>query len=581
MLGLDTQPPEATGAPSLRFYQREAVDRTVAELDAGRLNTLCVIATGGGKTNVGLEFLHEDCLARRRGRALWIAHRSELIQQPLARMLSLHPEHAGRLGVVMGERNEPTADLVVATVQSITSPRRLRAALAVGPFTHLVTDECHHAVSSTYRDLLRDLRAAYPQLRHVGYTATPIRSDGDGLSKVFDSVAYKATMKDLSGWGFLVPIKAFSVETLLRVEGVKVSRTTGDFQQAQLARVTDVDNCFELVVKTHTERTPGKRAICFTASVKGAHALAKAFRAHGVSAASVDGETPKPVRDGILRRFRQGDIEVLTNCAVWTEGLDLPELEVAHMVAPCASDLTYMQKMGRVVRTYPGKEHAVVFDYVPLDARNLVLAGDVLGKPLVQRKQEDRAKKAGTIIDGFSWTGTGTGLDGDPEALFTRPLDFLTASPYSWFVSGGLATLNLGSRGPATSRILVISRPAADGQHKLAVLEQHAGLAQPYVVVLGRAPTDEYARLAEAGQEYALANADPRLAGKKAAWQTRPITPRQTGLLRQLLGHLGAVEVDAERIETLSSREAAQLITHAMARRALAAHARRRPIAVA
>jgi superfamily II DNA or RNA helicase len=578
---LDTQPAD-TPRPTLRFYQRDCIDRTVEALDvedAVHTDGLDVLPTGAGKTNTLLEYVHEQSLARG-GRTLLLAHRRELIHQPIQRMIGgrdevgLHPEYRGEVGMVMAEHNDVRARLVVATVQTLSSSSaRLDELLRWGPFDHLITDEAHHSVSKTYVAIRDYLRARSPGMRHVGFTATPIRADGDGLRKVFSVVPYKVTIKDMIGWGFLVPIDAYKVETEIDISGVQISRSTGELNQTQLTRVFDVDNWSELVVRTHLDRVPDKRFIAFTVGVKHAHHLADRFRRAGKAVVSVDGSTPKEVRDQVLRRFRAGDLDGICNCAVFTEGLDLPGLEVAHMVAPCASDLLYMQKLGRVLRPFPGKDRAIVFDYVPLGDRNIVMAGDVLGKPRKQRAQEAKAAKAGLIIEEISDMGTGTGLDGDPDKLYTTPLDYLSASPFQWFVHRGTATLDLGpDDDQVTGRVMVISKPAAsDGQHRLAVLTWTRGYRDPEMETLGAAPPAGYAALVAQGQAYAEEHAVGNLARRDRAWHTRPASAKQRHMILGLERHLDAGDLDPERLTRLSAREASQLITHARARQGLAA----------
>jgi superfamily II DNA or RNA helicase len=529
----------------LRPYQKEAVAAIHRDWQK-HSDILGVMATGGGKTQVYLQVLDDVLTPGKRG--LVIAHRKELIDQPVERIAMFWPERLGQTGVVMADQDECDRQLTVATVQTLASERRLARVLAHGPIDYLVTDETQHATASTYLDLYRRLRAANPSLRHLGVTATPLRSDGDGLKRVFQKVSFRYGIKELVKLGHLVPFKALAVQTAISLKGVQSADC--DFVQSQLSDVWECDNAFDLIVQSHQKYAGDRLAMVFTVSVDGAYRLADRFCRAGIPAEAADGTTHKRERRGVLDRFRQGITRVLVNVALWTEGLDVPEIACIHMARPTKSDLVYTQAIGRGLRPFPGKDAALILDYAPLDSRNVVMAGDLLGKPREQKKVEEQAAKVGVLISGFSFTGEGNGIDGDPDELVTRPLNYLSTSPYAWYFHDGLSTLGLGSE-EGVSKTLAILPPAGTRPYRLVLVARTGGFSN--VSVLGSG--DDFSDLADQGADFAESNGAPVLTGRDRAWQREPRTDKQLAVLRRFLP-----EANGE-LAKLSRGEAARLIT--------------------
>lgn len=548
----------------LRPYQTEAIEAITRDWNAGLTDVLLVAATGAGKTVIFLELLNRvldeygDPFWPEPKRGLILAHRRELIDQPLERIAALWPEWLLRTGVVMAEQNECDRQLTVASVQTLIQPGRIERLLEHGAIDYVVVDECHHANARTYLEIISQLKEANPKLRHLGVTATPLRSDGDGLKRVYQKVSYKAGIKELIKLGHLVPFKALAVSTAISLKYVK--EVAGDFVQKQLADVWECDNLYDLIVESHRKYAKDRPAMVFTVSVEGAHRLAERFNRAGISAAAADGSTAKGDRRDIVEGFKRGDTQVLCNCALWTEGLDLPKIACVHMARPTKSDLVYVQAMGRGLRPLPGKEDCLILDYCPVDARNIVMAGDLLGKPRQQKKVEEKAQQAGVVIEGFSFTGEGTGIDGDPDELVTRPLNYLSTSPFAWFFNNGLSTLGLGTGEDKVSRTLAIITPNGHRNNRLVLIQREEGSWRDDVMVIGEA--SDFAELADQGAEYAEEHGVGVLTGRDKAWQKQPITPKQRDLLIKLTGK-------NSELATLSKGQAARLITHEFARKAL------------
>lgn len=549
----------------LRDYQVEACDAVDRALGPdGFTDVLGKCATGGGKTKIGLELVRRR-LAKGQ-RCLWIAHRSELIDQPIERFVLDYPELGmGYVGKVMADMDQADAPFVVASVQTLANLNRLKRILAHGPIDFVVVDECHHAVASTYVQTIVMLRMANLGLRHLGLTATPKRTDGSGLAAMYQHVAFDFNVKFLIERGWLCPFRAFAVETGISLKGIRTK--DGDFEQKKLARVFDVDNAFELVAETHRKHAADRQAIAFTVSVAGAYALAQKFRDLGFAAEACDGTTHRDVRADVLRRFRAGEIQVLCNCMLFTEGLDLPTTAALHMCRPTKSDLLYIQMLGRGLRTHPAKTDCMVFDYIPVE-RDVLMAGDVLGKPRQQRLVEQKAAKAGILVSAFSFTGNGNGIDGDPDELVLRPLNLLAQQKHAWFFSDGLSTLGLGTGRDGVSRTLTITKPhAVDGKHRLLLIAKHVHERGESVFVLAR--DEDFGALAEQGGAYADRYGVATLALRDRDWQGMPATDKQKSLLGRLAG-LADQPLEEATLADLSRGDASKVIDHLNARLAIA-----------
>lgn len=454
----------------LRPYQQEAV--AAVWRDWGTFPSVVgVAATGGGKTNIFLSIAMAAIDADPAARVLLLSHRQELVHQPLERIPTIDPDWLTRgnllrprVGIIMAERNDYDRALTSASVQSMRQ-KRLEKLLAHGAISHLIIDEAHHSVAASYVKVIDTLKAANPDLRILGVTATPQRGDGDGLIKVFQKESFKITIADLVKQHYLVQPRWLGISTGLSIKGVSI--TNGDFNAGQLAQVFDTPHGREIITNAYQQYASGRRAIAFTAGVQGAHDLADAFNVLGIRAEAIDGTTPKDKRSRILEAFKRGEIQILTNCQVLTEGFDAPGTSCILMCRPTRSDGNYIQAMGRGLRPANGVaaagEDCLILDFLPAESRNIVMAGDVLGLPKEQVKAvkelvEEEAEP-GEVQAGFTFDGIDFRSDGTPLEIIARELDYLETSPFRWHRHDGWLTLGLGRATDSVERLLAVPPP--------------------------------------------------------------------------------------------------------------------------
>jgi DNA repair protein RadD len=303
-----------------------------------------VAPTGSGKGSIAAYV----CIgaASKGNPSIFIVHSREIVKDVHQRIVRC----GAPAGLILaGEPEHPELPIQVCSIQTLIA-RKKRP-----PAKFIIWDECHHCVAKTYR-VVAD---AYPHAKHLGLTASPIRGDNSPLGDVFDEMVELASVRELTQRGFLVPCIIISPDN-----------HTGHNLSAH-------------PVTVYQEKTPGRRAIVFAASKFESRALAQEFNAAGVPAVAIDESTPKMVRERNLAMYREGQIRVLVNVNVLTEGFDSPETEVIILAKPYGSPGAMIQATGRGLRPYPGKTHCTLIDLVgnwhihgrPSDERDLGLYG--------------------------------------------------------------------------------------------------------------------------------------------------------------------------------------------------------------
>lgn len=436
-----------------RPYQTEMMDAVFSDWRE-HSNLLAVGATGMGKTNVIFGIVDRFMADNAGARVAILAHRKELIEQPLARLGQFWPHLVKRAGVVMADLNDCHRQIVIATVQTLGNKRdhRIRELLRHGKIDLLIVDEAHHfrAGEGTYQNVLTALKTANPALKLLGVTATPERGDKKSLTEVFEKESANIGVMRLIDEGWLCTPRVHGVKTNIDLSGVSVQGSGGnrDYNNEELIAAVETDDCFKLVVKTHMEKIGNRPTIAFVPSVKGAYRLAEMLQEQGIAAIAADGTTDKATRTQILDGFRSGKHTTLINCQLWTEGLDLPQIECIHMVRPTKSDALYLQMVGRGLRIHPGKEFADIFDYQPLGARNLDMRMVKIG---LKKKQLPPVMK--TVGEG------GMGSMPLPKAgdrIEYMLLDYFSKRKESWVEAEGWRIIGMGKGSDNIERSLAV-----------------------------------------------------------------------------------------------------------------------------
>ncbi len=345
-------------AVRLRPYQSEALTAVRDAYKAGKRRVIISLPTGTGKTVV---FAHFPKVLNMKKRLLVLAHREELLLQARDKFRSVDPELKAEIEQASA-RASAEAKVVIASVPTLARNAARLARLQPDEFSIIVVDEAHHAVAPSYRRIFDHFGLFKPGVPRylIGFTATPRRGDKQGLGEVFEEVCYARDMREMIRDRYLCPLTGWRVDTDLSLDNVKVRH--GDFVESQLARVVNTPVRNNLLVKAYQDFAHGRRAIVFCVDVAHAKDVHDAFKEAGIRAASVWGELSRDERRNILARFSAGEIDVVTNCNLLTEGFDEPRVDCVIMARPTRSKLLYAQMVGRGTRLHPDKKDLTVID---------------------------------------------------------------------------------------------------------------------------------------------------------------------------------------------------------------------------
>ncbi|MUG95202.1 DEAD/DEAH box helicase [Scytonema sp. UIC 10036] len=343
---------------SLRDYQQDLVAQTFAAWDQGTRKVLLQLSTGGGKTVIFAAIAHEFTSSGLG--VLVVAHREELILQAadkLAQTTNIEP------GIIKAGYKPSDSLIQVASIQTLARRKNYSDAKLV------IVDEAHHASAASYRNLLD----AYPYALILGVTATPRREDGYGLRDIFDRLICSISTKELIAEGYLTEYKL--------IAGFKYSKhkvpQKRDFTKKELEEVAS-DYKPEEVLKQWQNFCNGRKTMIFAVNVVHSKAITAMFVRANIPCEHIDGETPQSERADILERFRTGQTQIISNCAILTEGFDCPDSQAVVIARPTTSVTLWLQMIGRVLRPSPGKEYAIILDMTdnwyrlgrPCDPRN-------------------------------------------------------------------------------------------------------------------------------------------------------------------------------------------------------------------
>jgi superfamily II DNA or RNA helicase len=346
-----------------RPYQLDAIEALRQGWADGQNRLAVVLPTGAGKTVVFSTLAHQmlDSLGGRR--ALVIAHREELLEQAASKLLAVDPML--RVGIVKAARDDHhDADVIVASVQTLAVQRRREAIKDIGL---IIVDECHHAAAPTYMEVLRHF-GAWDGVPTAGFTATMTRTDG-GLAEVWQDVVFRLDILDMISDGYLCDVrgKAITVDTL---DLNKVKTRGGDLVDGQLGKALEDSGALDAIAKAYVDHAGDRAGVVFTPTVATAQAAAESLRAVGITAAPVWGDMGRDERRATLARYAAGEVQVLTNCMVLTEGFDAPHTSCIVVARPTKSPGLYVQMVGRGLRPSPGKRDALLLDVMGAATRH-------------------------------------------------------------------------------------------------------------------------------------------------------------------------------------------------------------------
>lgn len=363
-------------------YQVPAYEATRALVRSGKRRILVQMPTGAGKT-AWAAYLLQRAVEKGATAQFWV-HRRELIRQSVLCLADAGVETGIIAAGFAPNRNAPVQ---VCSVQSL----RRRIDKIPEPDL-LICDEIHHAPAATWDIML----AHYAKAVRIGLSATPWRLTGEGLRPWFDEMIIGPSTAELIQEGWLSPYRLFAPGHL-DLSGVHT--VAGDYNQKELAEKMKRSAVTGDCLSHYQKYVPGKRALIFMWSVESSIDMARQFNDAGIPAAHIDGTTDDRIRDRAIQMFESGEIRVLSNVNIASEGLNIPGIEALFLLRPTQSLTLYLQAIGRALRPFPGKQEAWIFDHagnvrrhgLPDDPRDWSLDGEPK-KHKTKEEKEDRVR---------------------------------------------------------------------------------------------------------------------------------------------------------------------------------------------
>ena len=513
---------------TLRDYQREALAAILREYRVSITRQLVALPTGTGKT------ILFGALAKELNRkTLIIAHREELLTQARDKILLLWPD--ADIGIIKAELNETDHQIIIASVQTISRPQRLEQLIDRG-ITLLVIDEAHHAAADSYRRVIGDMgfMNSDPDKLLVGVTATPARGDGMGLDSIFEEVTFQRSLPTMIAGGYLSDLRGIQVKADTDLSGVHTR--AGDFAQGELEAAVNTNQRNAIIVRAFKYYASNRRAAAFCAGVQHAKDLADTFNHAGIKASAVWGDMDPENRKATLEAYEAGQIQVLTNCEILTEGWDSPATDCLLMARPTKSGALYQQMIGRGTRLFPGKENCLILEFTS-NRHDIASLGSLTGLPIrnkqtiLQAMEKERQRQQAA-----SEAKTAT-------RVLAKEFDVLDRSAFRWYMAGRDWRL------PIAPGICLVLHEADTGKWDVNINAQGETIPLHGTLPFGYAQglAEDYARKYGKG-----------FSRKDAKWTKRKPTQKQVDMLAKL---------KIQYAPDISRGEAAQLISEALAQR--------------
>ncbi len=346
----------------LRPYQEEVKAAVYEHLRTRDDNPCAVVPTAGGKTPI-MASICKEAVMQWNGRVLILAHVKELLQQTADKLHEVCPEVEFGIYSAGLKRRDTQHPVIIAGIQSV-----YRRACELEAFDLVLVDEAHLIPlegDGMYRQFLADARVINPQLRIVGFTATPYRLKTGPICTpdgYLNHICCEVGVRELIVGGYLCPLvskagKAKADTTALHVRG-------GEFVADELENLMDQDALVRSACAEIVEHTSGRNAcLIFASGVKHGQHIVEVLHEFGFACGFVSGDTPAAERDATLARFKAGQLKYLCNVNVLTTGFDAPHIDCVALVRPTMSPGLYYQMVGRGFRLHPSKENCLVLDF--------------------------------------------------------------------------------------------------------------------------------------------------------------------------------------------------------------------------
>ena len=335
-------------------YQEDMKGRIEGELRLHR-SVMAQMPTGTGKTYL-LTAVIDSFVNGNPMEKVWIvAHRRELVSQIDETVRKFHSYYASNTSSLLSSVKAMSIQWLMRHYDEIEEEPGM-----------IVIDEAHHALAKTYKEMWE----RFPNAKFLGLTATPCRLNGKGFTDLFDVLVQSWSVPEFISKGRLatydfVSIKSDGVTQRL-IDSLQKRGADGDYQNKEMDMLLNKKPSIERLYQSLEEFGKDRKGIVYAINISHAQKITKLYQEHGVKAIAIDSKTPATERQQDIEAFKKGDIQVLVNVDIFSEGFDCPDVEFVQLARPTLSLAKYLQMVGRGLRVAKGKKNCVIIDNVGL-----------------------------------------------------------------------------------------------------------------------------------------------------------------------------------------------------------------------
>lgn len=335
-------------------YQEDMKERIEKALRLHR-SVMAQMPTGTGKTYL-LTAVIDSFVNGNPMEKVWIvAHRRELVSQIDETVRKFHSYFASNTSSLLSSVKAMSIQWLMRHYDEIEEEPGM-----------IVIDEAHHALAKTYKEMWE----RFPNAKFLGLTATPCRLNGKGFTDLFDVLVQSWSVPEFISKGRLatydfVSIKSDGVTQRL-IDSLQKRGADGDYQNKEMDMLLNKKPSIERLYQSLEEFGKDRKGIVYAINISHAQKITRLYQEHGVKAIAIDSKTPATERQQDIEAFKKGDIQVLVNVDIFSEGFDCPDVEFVQLARPTLSLAKYLQMVGRGLRVAKGKKNCVIIDNVGL-----------------------------------------------------------------------------------------------------------------------------------------------------------------------------------------------------------------------
>ena len=334
-------------------YQEDMKARIEKALCLHR-SVMAQMPTGTGKTYLLTAVIDSFVRANPKAKVWIVAHRRELVSQIDETVRKFH-SYSSATSSLLSSVKAMSIQWLMRHYDEIEEEPGM-----------IVIDEAHHALAKTYKEMWE----RFPKAKFLGLTATPCRLNGKGFTDLFDVLVQSWGVPEFISKGRLatydfVSIKSDGVTQRL-IDSLQKRGADGDYQNKEMDMLLNKKPSIERLYQSLEEFGKDRKGIVYAINISHAQKIAKLYQEHGVKAIAIDSKTPATERQQDIEAFKKGDIQVLVNVDIFSEGFDCPDVEFVQLARPTLSLAKYLQMVGRGLRVAKGKKNCMIIDNVGL-----------------------------------------------------------------------------------------------------------------------------------------------------------------------------------------------------------------------